>query len=571
MSSGAEPSLAHKSVAGIRTAPTQDQSPATPHAPFRVTSSSYGSPSTLRAEDDFVLVEIGSRFVRVGFAGDSLPKATLSSGPEQGRRVGDFRAWQQNGSQSSVAESESESESGAWALEHEIWSFDLRQVDLGLFHDRLERTLREAFTRYLLIDSRPRKMGLVLDPSVPIPLLSAVLDTLFNNFHVPVVSLMSSPTMSAVAAGVRSALVIDMGWAETVVTSVYEYKEVKTTRSVRGGRVLHDALYKLLRGLLVGDEAPDKEAQSHAKRVVSFEECEDILCRLMWCRSSAFKPSQRQSSQLDTVREQDESESESESPHAGEVTAVPLQSTTPATTLPVPFDKLADVCDDSYFVPSASLCTFDDHELPLHHLVYHHLLHLPVDVRAVCMSRILFTGGSSGILGIRERLMDELTSMVERRGWVPVSGKGVEQLRANQKLRRADAHRSSVSPVAPSEGSNEDLELAPSETSATESLEDLIEAKIARNRPSSQSLHGQLRCIHSLGPWAGASLLCQLKIPAMAMIDRETWLQQGANGAVRPTEVDTKAQQRQSMGPGGLMRGVGGHHPSWTLGVWGAL
>ena len=61
-----------------------------------------------------------------------------------------------------------------------------------------------------------------MDSGVPVPLLSAVLDTLFQTFHTPIVSLMSSPTMTTVAAGVRSALVIDIGWAETVVTSVYE-------------------------------------------------------------------------------------------------------------------------------------------------------------------------------------------------------------------------------------------------------------------------------------------------------------------------------------------------------------
>lgn len=139
MSSGAGPALAHRSVASIRSAPTQSQqTPSTPHTPPRTISSSYGSPSTIRADDDFVLIEIGSRFIRAGFAGDSLPKATLPCGPEQHCRVGDFRAWQEPGALAS----------DAWAAEHEVWRYDVRGVDLGLLRDRLDRVLRDAFTRY---------------------------------------------------------------------------------------------------------------------------------------------------------------------------------------------------------------------------------------------------------------------------------------------------------------------------------------------------------------------------------------------------------------------------------------
>lgn len=560
---GAAPSPAHRGVASIRLAPAQGQSgsptsPRTPRSP-RPGSTSYSAPSAIRAEDDFVIVEIGSRFLRAGFAGDSLPKAALPYGPEQQRRTGDFRA------RPPAADT--------WAPDHEIWQHDLRELDMGLFQDKLDRLLRDAFTRYrpwpgppgrrlahhprrhLLIDSRPRKMGLVLDPALPIPLVSTILDTLFHRFQTPMVSLMSSPTMTAVAGGARCALVVDMGWAETVVTSVYEYREVKTTRTVRGGRTLLDSLYQVLHSALGGGPAGPEE-----RRAVSFEECEDVLCRLMWCRALASKSSRRQSAQLDTVEEQDESEAE-----------IPLKSTSRPSTLRVPLSKLADVCDEALFGLSASPCTFDDHELPIHLLVYHHLLQLPVDVRAVCMSRLMITGGCSEILGIKERIVDEVTSIVETRGWAPVSGKGVEQLRNNAKLKKGNAARNSISSTATPEPGVEDVDEGRPESAATEASEDPIEAKIARSRPVPQQLQGQLRAIHSLGPWAGASLVCQFRVPAMAAVDREQWLQHGANGASRPSEVDVKAQQRHSAGAGGLFRSSGGHHASWTLGIWGAL
>ncbi|KHN97764.1 Actin-like protein [Metarhizium album ARSEF 1941] len=373
---------------------------------------------------------------------------------------------------------------------------------------------------------------------------------------------MSTPTMVAVAAGTRSALVVDMGWNETVVTSVYEYREVKSSRTVRGGRSLNDALYKLLCALI-----PSAEDDESGDRAVAFEECEDILCRLMWCRPSAFKSSRREPTQLHTVEEQDENEGEPNQPSG--IAEVPLRSANPPFTIHIPFNKLAEVCDDTFFDPSAAQTTFDDHELPLHLLIYQHLLQLPLDVRAVCMSRITFTGGCSNILGIKERILDEITSIVQRRGWEPVSGKGVEGLRSG---RRADGktsvQRSSTSSVGTSESGGDDSDGPRSESGTADSQEDRVEAKVTRNRPVRHQFQGQLRAIHSLGAWAGASLMCQLKIPAMATIDRESWLQQGANGASRPCDVDFKNQQRQSMG---TIRGSGGHHTNWTLGVWGAL
>ncbi len=381
----------------------------------------------------------------------------------------------------------------------------------------------------------------------------------------PLVSLMSSPTMTAVGAGVRSALVIDIGWVETVVTSVYEYREVKCTRSVRAGKHLQNTTYSVLRKLLT-----DKDDDDNAKqRVVSFEECEDIVCRLMWCRPLAFKVSQRQSTQLDTVVEQDETEADA--PQSRGTASIPLTSSTPPTTLEIPFDKIADICDEALFDTSTSPSAHDDHELPLHWLVYQHLLQLPLDVRAVCMSRIMFAGGCSNVLGLKERLIDEISGIVDKRGWTPVFGKGVDQLRNNSRLQRRSGASVASESSGPVSESSEETERSRPSSIATQTEEDAIEAKLARNRKATAQIQGQIRTVHSLGPWAGASLLSQLRIPAMATIDRELWLQQGANGASKPSDVDVKVQQRQSMGAGGLIRGSGGYHTNWTLGTWGSL
>jgi actin-related protein len=430
-------------------------------------------------------------------------------------------------------------------------------------------------------------MALVLDSAVPLPLLSAILDAAFERFQAPMISLLSSATMSAVAAGVRSALVINMGWTETTVTSVYEYREVKASQTVRGGRYLLNKLYrKLIRRLIDGtfdndakktDKKRDDETEesdgSDEERLISFDEMEDLMCRLMWCRPSASRSSQRHSAQLETVEEQDESEAEiaaTPTPQAG-ATQVPLTSTNPPMIIDVQFEKIADICDDTFFDPSASPANFDDNELPVHMLVYRHLLQLPIDVRAICMSRIIFTGGCSNILGIKERILDEVTSTVERRGWEPVSGKGVDQLHTNPKLQRRGPSRSPNEATSPgSETEDGQSDVSGGVANADHDV-DPIEAKVSRHRNVPQPTQGQIRALHSLGPWTGGSLLCQIKVLAVATIDRELWLQQGAHGASRPNEVDVRAQHRQSLGAGGLIRGSGGHHANWTLGTWGSV
>lgn len=144
---------AHRSVSSIR--PSGNVSnlssnpavPGSPHTPTRVLSSTYGSPSALRAEEDCVVIEFGSRFLRVGLAGDALPKAIIGFGPEGQRRAGDFRKWHAGYD----AEWRQRAFGKGWGELQELWKLDLRSVDLGLVGDKIERAVREAFTKYDVI------------------------------------------------------------------------------------------------------------------------------------------------------------------------------------------------------------------------------------------------------------------------------------------------------------------------------------------------------------------------------------------------------------------------------------
>ncbi|KAK2041156.1 actin-like ATPase domain-containing protein [Colletotrichum somersetense] len=579
MTSSTASSLPHRSIANIRTETGSSISgPASPHTPSRAISSTFGSPSSLRAEDDNIVIELGSRFIKLGFAGEPSPKAVLSLGPEQLRRVGDFRTWDPEHKDDWRRRPTGKT----WGVEHELWQSDVRAVDLGLVEDKMDRAIREALNKFLLIDSRPRRTCLVLSSSTPLPLLSTTLDVLFHRFQAPTVSLMSSAVMSTVGAGTRSALVVDLGWAETAVTSVYEYREVRTSRSVRGGKMLVNETHNLLQDALLTTpvHAQRTRRERHqGQHSLSFEECEEVACRLVWCRQLAQsefpdlgkRQQQTPGDVLPTVEEQDEFAPPSpvaRDESKGNIDVL-LQSVEPPENITLSWQQLSEPCENTYFAPQYSRSSFDDDELPVHYLLYQHLVQLPIDARAICMSRIIFTGGCSRVVGLRRRIFDELSNLVHERGWDPVQGRAPQQYKTNTMLKRTTSRPASDGPTEAKVIGTDTEERKVGDDEAPLYATDVIEESLRKRESHHAKVQGVLRPLGSLGPWGGASLACQLRVAAMANVDRDTWLQQGVNGASRPSEVDIKSQQRQSMGPGGLMRGTLGQ-ATWTLGAWGA-
>ncbi|KAI1262354.1 actin-domain-containing protein [Xylariaceae sp. FL1019] len=577
MASSAGPTtLPHRAVTNIRGG-TQP-SAAVPQTPTRpLSASTFGSPSGVRADDDTIVIELGSRKLRLGWAGDNAAKRIVAFSPDQHRRAGDFKAWDPN----YAADWRGRASGKPWGADYELWQLDVRGQDVGLVEDKLERELRDAFFRYLLIDSRPRKISLVLPPTMPLPLLSSTLDTLMDRLQAPTVSLLSSPVMTAMAAGLRSSLVIDLGWHETTITAVYEYREVQTWRTIRAGKYLVEETFEFLSQRIQDREAAERHERTQdrlADDAISFEECEEVATRLLWCKKAAKKPRRGAAEEgLTTVHEDEEIE---EIPPTEDQTAMPimLMSCRPPRSIHIPFSRLAEPCETTFFDTRISPSCFDDHELPVHLLVHRALLQLPMDVRAVCMSRIIFTGGCSNIVGLRSRIFDEVSVLAEERGWDAVSGKAYEQLKSEPHLRSNGsvptggvATPSVVIQPDAAAGERETPETPLTNAAHAPQEVDQVEKLIRKERNYKAPVEGDLRVVESLGPWCGASLATQLKIPALATIERELWISRGINGASHPNEVDVKTSQRQSMGPNGLIRGQTTSPNSWTLGIWGAL
>lgn len=544
------------SASAIRPTFRQQQAPHTPPQQQRSIHSPYGtssSPSSsFRHEEDAVVFELGSRWLRAGFEGESAPLCAVGFGPEEKRRVGDYRVWLRNGGEGENGPRRKRAKKiEEWASEHELWKMDLRDIDIGLIEDKIERCIREVYNKYLLTDAGSSRMVLVLPSVMPHPLLSSILSTIFNRWRYPSITLLSSATMAAVAAGLRTALVVDIGWAETTVTGLYEYREIHSKRSTRAVKLLMQEMGKLLSRLERGD--CNEESESEGDEIsVSFEFCEEVVTRLAWCKP---RKSNDTDQSVSVAGETDDSG------HEGDVAnthiSIPLSLNSTSCNAEVPFSKFADPVERSFFANGISSCDLDDEEKPLDALLYDTLLALPPDVRGSCMPRIVFTGGGSNIPGIRKRILQDLGFIIKRHGWSSIRGKIVEQ---RTKLQGLNINPQQPTPESPSETKSDTG--GPSDSGL-----DFVEEKLIRNNKDAKPhIHGVLREVESLGAWAGGSLVTSLKARGLVEIERERFLQHGLAGASR--ELDAPVSERRSGLGTGLSR-TGGDRSSWTLGAWG--
>jgi hypothetical protein len=287
---------------------------------------------------------------------------------------------------------------------------------------------------------------------------------------------------------------------------------------------------------------------------ISFEECEEFLYRMAWCRSHR-----------DSLHNHDHGQ------EGSATTSVTLQSTIPPTTISLPFSSFAEPCEATLFLGDfEELPEMDDQELPVHLLAYQTLLALPVDVRGTCMSRIVITGGISNIPGLKKRVVDEIKALVDRRGWDNVRGKAADKLRLRMreqreiKMQNGNQERATKLTEILDDSTDSPSILAAFVTPPSDPVEEKIRRDEAKH--SKPSLRGEVRGIETLGSWAGGSLVASLKVRGVVEVEREKFLQQGLAGASKETEISV-VQQRQSIGPSGP-RPSAGDRSSWTLGAW---
>lgn len=574
--------------------------PASPHTPQRTFSSTFSSPSlSYRAEEETLVFELGARHLSVGIAGDSVPRCRLGFGPEEARRVGDYRRWLPGYED----RARKKRRDYTWGEDHELWRMDLRNVDLGLVEDKLERVVREAYTKYLLLDPKNRKLVLVLPSVMPHRLISSIFSTMFNNFYNQSITLLSAPVVNTVASGCRTALIVDVGWAETIITSIYEYREVYECRTSRAMRLVTQEMAQILQQYdgVNGEEMP-KESKGIEKGKGDtlkqeadsryFESAEEITSRIAWCPFELQPPTRPPEASDITPTLEDLNLTASKPKHPSPdrtsdpnpIISLP-SPLKPGQTIDIPFNTLSAPVESALLATNKNPKFHDDHDQPLVQLMYNALLSLPNDIRALCVSRIVITGGGANIPGLKPRLLSDLkVRLGEKGGWDKVSGRAAEETRkmlaerTNNKDRplgkrwvgaggEQKGESGKENQDAAGLGGKEDEEPERRSAAFAQQTSDPITEELEEKRKKKKMTDGggetvkaEVRGVETLGAWAGGSLMAALKVKGVVEVERETFLRDGMAGARREGDVKA-ATQRMSFGRPAADAG-------WTLGTW---
>jgi hypothetical protein len=261
---------------------------------------------------------------------------------------------------------------------------------------------------------------------------------------------------------------------------------------------------------------------------------------------------------------------------------------TGVSEITIPFPDLAIPTETALFAQATQSRQLDDHDLPLPKLLYDALLHLPVDTRNMCISHIIFTGGISNIPGLKGRILNDLQQLIDTQGWDPI----------REYAPRLGLSRRSK-PLAETNGNARPPPTPPPAIKVTESTtapppdDPAIPIIPAHARPhdtnpidtklASLSLKdavptppkGEIRAINSLGAWAGASLVTNLRIKGVVEIERDRFMSHGLVGGAVAGTVKPGAPAVQDTGYGRSRQSLGGNvklgdkgNTGWSLGVW---
>ncbi|OAP63125.1 hypothetical protein AYL99_02352 [Fonsecaea erecta] len=520
----------------LREASSRQQS-GSPHTPTgRFVSSAQSSPGSysFRAEEDPIIIELDPRGLRAGFQGESGPQCFIPFTSQSSRRVGDYRSF--------LPEFRRRRQDlASKSKEYELWRNDLRDVDLGLLEDKLERAVREAYNKYLLVDAGTARLVLVLPSLVPHPVLSTALTLLFERWKYSTITLLPAPAMSIVGAGLRSGLVVEVGWEETVITAIYEYREIHVRRSVRAMKAL-----TMKMGALLENVKKEQDESIRGSLVLDFDLVEEFVDRAGASHALFPIPEEDLSARTKALNLEDQQRPDA---CGGDSASIVIDWPTDTSSRPIAVSRQAlwEASLDTLVTPRTEEHR-DDHEQSISQLLYTTLLALSSDARSICMSRIIFLGRGSSVAGLSRKVLDTTNTIISEHGWTAVRGKHM------------NVKRSGLAELAQGRAVPPDARHVLNPPGTDDFVEERLFKQKSKDAP--QPVTPVLRQVDSLGPWAGASLVASLKAKSFVEIERERFLSHGLAGAHRDLDPSALHQQRSTAAKGG-------ERTSWTLAGWG--
>ncbi|KAJ3367851.1 hypothetical protein GGF31_007011 [Allomyces arbusculus] len=210
------------SSAGSRTSRTPTDIAQLLRSRATATSSPYTS-------DDKIVLDIGSMYTKVGFAGEHSPRFLIPNRARGGGPVGSAppAASHVHAAASGVSVAGSSSTEGVYPVQ--FWDAGFFEIQhAGRLEFYLSDHLTDVFFRFLLTDPKGKTLIVCEAPFMPVLLKQTIAKVLFERFRIATLHFAPADLMTVLTTGQAAGLVVECGHLETTVTPVVDYRVMYT-------------------------------------------------------------------------------------------------------------------------------------------------------------------------------------------------------------------------------------------------------------------------------------------------------------------------------------------------------
>ncbi|KAJ3216489.1 hypothetical protein HK099_005851 [Clydaea vesicula] len=216
--------------------------------------------NSIYGNEDRIILDIGSRFVKAGFSGEPKPRVIKASSPSN--------------------------------ITPDLFYLNLQEAEDLEFN--LGQLLRTIFHSHLLTDPKQRKVLICESVYLPLELKKLITSVLFWNLQVPSVTFLSSSILALSTLGKTSGVVVDCGNLETSMIPVYDLRPIiPYSKSIPlAGRSVTSRILLLLKNHARAicterkDDMNPTELSHKMLREITVEKLEDFKIR--FCSVSNF-------------------------------------------------------------------------------------------------------------------------------------------------------------------------------------------------------------------------------------------------------------------------------------------
>ncbi|KAJ3090322.1 hypothetical protein HK100_007487 [Physocladia obscura] len=343
-----------------------------------------------------------------------------------------------------------------------VAALDDPKVNAGLYEPNLNMTLMarrrnvlselllQVYSKYIITDSKQRKVIICDKVLMPIQIKSLITDVLFDLLQVPAINFVSADMLTLVTTGKRSGLIVDVGFHETTVVPIFDNRPIPhlTKCAPLGAHALVSRLKELIKNHAI-QETPQQTDPTKIDQLLSSAELSEDFWTDLAARICFVSPTNSRIQMSVTARNNSlgnyavyDSDKVTDVTITVPVRHVNIQATgqldgedVQSATSKNPEEEEPTYTEDAvklkipgwvreraaeiWFEGSGTTPGEDD---SLVSLILDGLVKLPIDTRTAVASNIVLTGGGAMVVGLHTRLEHDLRSVGDGGGSAVVSG-----------------------------------------------------------------------------------------------------------------------------------------------------